>query len=163
MMHLLRKYDVSPLRSAMMRCLPQCAVRHASLGVAIIIGQRPASFAEGKHHSKNAPLSVDKSAFFVGGNGEISSSRLAASHLASIVALRPWGAMLLACSLVRLRFFRHRRRSALSLSRALAFKSPPSSKKGHRLVSFFTSLYAIKGQLNKRMCASVKIRFELSN
>jgi len=23
------------------------------------------SFAEGKHHSKNAPLSVDKSAFFV--------------------------------------------------------------------------------------------------
>ena len=27
----------------------------------------PTSFAEGKHHSKNAPLSVDKSAFFVGG------------------------------------------------------------------------------------------------
>ena len=26
----------------------------------------PTSFAEGKHHSKNAPLSVDKSAFFVG-------------------------------------------------------------------------------------------------
>ena len=49
-----------------MRCLPQCAVRHTSLGVAVIIGQRPASFAEGKHHSKNAPLSLDKSAFFVG-------------------------------------------------------------------------------------------------
>ena len=28
---------------------------------------KPTSFAEGKHHSKNAPLSVDKSAFFVGG------------------------------------------------------------------------------------------------
>ena len=65
MMHRLRRYDVfrfaqndvAPLRSAMMRCLPQCAVRHASLGVAIIIGQRPASFAEGKHHSKKEHLS----------------------------------------------------------------------------------------------------------
>ena len=38
MMHLLRKYDVAPLRSAMMRCLPQCAVRHTSLGEAVIIG-----------------------------------------------------------------------------------------------------------------------------
>ena len=32
---------------------------------AVIIGRCPTSFAEGKHHSKNAPLSVDKSAFFV--------------------------------------------------------------------------------------------------
>ena len=32
---------------------------------------KPSSFAEGKHHSKNAPLSVDKSAFFDGGEGEI--------------------------------------------------------------------------------------------
>ena len=39
MMHLLRKNDVAPLRSAMMRCLPQCAVRHTSLGVAVIIGE----------------------------------------------------------------------------------------------------------------------------
>jgi len=38
---------------------------HASLGEAVII-EKPTSFAEGKHHSKNAPLSVDKSAFFVG-------------------------------------------------------------------------------------------------
>ena len=29
--------------------------------------RKPTSCAEGKHHSKNAPLSVDKSAFFVGG------------------------------------------------------------------------------------------------
>ena len=36
---------------------------HASLGEAVIIGRCPTSFAEGKHHSKNAPLSVDKSAF----------------------------------------------------------------------------------------------------
>ena len=71
MMHLLRKYDVAPLRSAMMRCLPQCAVRHTSLGEAVIIGRSPASFAVGKHHSKNAPLSVDKSAVFVGGGCEI--------------------------------------------------------------------------------------------
>jgi len=34
-----------------------------------IIGRSPTSFAEGKHHSKNAPLSVDKSAFFVDGTG----------------------------------------------------------------------------------------------
>ena len=39
MMHLLRKYDVAPLRAAMMRCLPQCAVRHTSLGAAVIIGK----------------------------------------------------------------------------------------------------------------------------
>ena len=38
MMHLLRKYDVAPLRFAMMRCLPQCAARHTSLGEAVIIG-----------------------------------------------------------------------------------------------------------------------------
>ena len=46
MMHRLRRYDVfrfaqndvAPLRSAMMQCLPQCAVRHTSLGVAVIIG-----------------------------------------------------------------------------------------------------------------------------
>ena len=37
-MHLLRKYDVAPLRVAMMRCLPLCARRHTSLGVAVIIG-----------------------------------------------------------------------------------------------------------------------------
>ena len=41
-----------------------------SLGAADIISETT-SFAEGKHHSKNAPLSVDKSAFFVGGEGEI--------------------------------------------------------------------------------------------
>ena len=39
MMHLLRKNDVAPLRAAMMRCLPQCAVRHTSLGAAVIIGK----------------------------------------------------------------------------------------------------------------------------
>ena len=55
---------------------------------------------------------------------ERSSRRFAASHLANIVALRPSGAMLLICSLVRLRFLRHRRRSAHSLSRALVFQSP---------------------------------------
>ena len=51
MMHLLRKNDVAPLlRSAMMRCLPQCAVGHTSLGAAVIIGganiicQRQTSF-----------------------------------------------------------------------------------------------------------------------
>ena len=41
MMHLLRKYDVAPLRAAMMRCLPQCAVRHTSFASAFIIGRSP--------------------------------------------------------------------------------------------------------------------------
>ena len=79
MMHLLRKYDVAPLRSAMIRCLPLCAVRHTSLGVADIIGRSPASFAEGKHHSKNALLSVDKSAFFVAWDGWIRTSEMTES------------------------------------------------------------------------------------
>ena len=50
MMRLLSKYDVAPLHYAMMRCLPQCAVRHTSfakrtsLGVAVIICLRQTSF-----------------------------------------------------------------------------------------------------------------------
>ena len=76
-MHLLCKYDVAPFgRNDAM--FAQCAVRHTSLGVTVIIGRSPASFCRkvrkanfGKHHSKNAPLSVDKSAFFVGGEAEI--------------------------------------------------------------------------------------------
>ncbi|MBR3750421.1 MAG: hypothetical protein IKK58_01495, partial [Clostridia bacterium] len=63
MMHLLRKYDVARFtRNDAM--FAQCAARHTSLGEAVIIGRSPASFAKGKHHSKNAPLSVDKSAIF---------------------------------------------------------------------------------------------------
>ena len=69
MMHLLRKYDVAPFgRNDAM--FAQCAARHASLGEAVIIGEaniicrRQTSF-------KNAPLSVDKSAFFVGCGGGI--------------------------------------------------------------------------------------------
>ena len=42
---------------AMMRCLPKMWRSHASLGVAVIIGRSPASFAEGKHHSKKPNLS----------------------------------------------------------------------------------------------------------
>ena len=51
---------------------------HASLSVAVIIGRSPTSFCRkvrsanfGKHHSKNAPLSVDKSAFFVEGSYQL--------------------------------------------------------------------------------------------
>jgi len=60
MMYRLRRYDVfrfaqndvAPLRSASDAMFAQCAARHTSLGVAVIIGRSPASFAEGKHHSK---------------------------------------------------------------------------------------------------------------
>ena len=54
-----------------MRCLPQCAVRHTSfakrtsLGVAVIICRRQTSF------KKRTFVLVDKSAFFVGGDGGI--------------------------------------------------------------------------------------------
>ena len=37
---------------AMMRCLPQCAVRHTSSGEAVIIGQSPHHLPQGKHHWK---------------------------------------------------------------------------------------------------------------
>ena len=67
----------------LLHCVPQwCDVcqkmwrSHTSLGVAVIIGRSPASFAKGKHHSKNAPLSVDKSAFFVGGSGWIRTTEV---------------------------------------------------------------------------------------
>ena len=78
MIHRLRRYDA--FASQICRCstafrndamFAQCAVRHTSRGVAVIIGAaniicREVRFANfGKHHSKNAPLSVDKSAFFV--------------------------------------------------------------------------------------------------
>ena len=58
MMHLLRKYDVAPdgRNDAMFAIKCGEATHHSA---------KPSSFAEGKHHSKNAPLSQDKSAFFV--------------------------------------------------------------------------------------------------
>ena len=75
---------------AMMRCLPLCARRHTSLGEAVIIGHCPTSFAEGKHHSKNAPLSVDKSAFFVGGERGIRTLGTGLPHTRfPVVRLRP--------------------------------------------------------------------------
>ena len=70
MMHLLRKYDVARFtRNDAM--FAQCAVRHTSLGEAVIIGVAIIICVTGKHHSKNAPLSVDKSAFFVGRGSKI--------------------------------------------------------------------------------------------
>ena len=70
MMHLLHKYDVAPVgRNDAM--FAQCAVRHtsfakrASLGGANIICRRQTSF------KKRTFVLVDKSAFFVGGEGEI--------------------------------------------------------------------------------------------
>ena len=97
MMHRLRRYDV--LGFAQNDVAPvgrndamfaQCAARHTSLGVAVIIGRSPASFAEGKHHSKNAPLLVDKSAFFVGGERGIRTlGTVLAFTRFPVVRLRP--------------------------------------------------------------------------
>ena len=85
MMHLLRKYDVAPLRFAMMRCLPQCAVRHTSFAKRTSLA-KPTSFAAGKHHSKNAPLSVDKSAFFVGWGGRFRTTKCRSFLVADLTA-----------------------------------------------------------------------------
>jgi hypothetical protein len=71
MMHLLRKYDVAPLRSAMMRCLPLCAVRHASLGEAVIIGGANIICRRQTSFKKRTFILVDKGAFFVGGGWQI--------------------------------------------------------------------------------------------
>ena len=65
MMHRLRRYDAfasqiwccsTTFREWCDVCLKMWR-SHTSLGVAVIIGQRPASFAEGKHHSKKEHLS----------------------------------------------------------------------------------------------------------
>ncbi len=86
MMHRLRRYDVFRFaqndvarftRNDAM--FAQCAVRHASLGKAVIIGvaniicRRQTSFAEGKHHLPKANIiqkylfcQVDKRGIFVG-------------------------------------------------------------------------------------------------
>jgi len=56
MMHLLSKYDVTPLRAVMMRCLhnvPQGTHHSRSEHHQA----KPPSFAEGKHHSKKPLLS----------------------------------------------------------------------------------------------------------
>ena len=70
MMHLLRKYDVARFtRNDAM--FAQCVVRHTSFAQRTSLGLAVIICVTGKHHSKNAPLSVDKSAFFVGGDEEI--------------------------------------------------------------------------------------------
>ncbi len=46
----------------------QCAVRHTSFAKRTSLGEANIICVTGKHHPKNAPLSVDKGAFFVGLN-----------------------------------------------------------------------------------------------
>ena len=72
-MHRLRRYDVfrfaqndvAPLRAAMMRCLPLCARRHTSLGVAVIIGEANIICRRQTSFKKRTFVLEDKSAFFV--------------------------------------------------------------------------------------------------
>ena len=51
---------------AMMRCLPLCARRHTSLGVAVIIGTANIICRRQTSFKKRTFVLVDKSAFFVG-------------------------------------------------------------------------------------------------
>ena len=71
MKHRLRRYDVfrfaqndvAPLRSASDAMFAKNVAKPRIIREANIIVRSPASFAKSKHHSKKAPLSVDKSAF----------------------------------------------------------------------------------------------------
>ena len=77
MMHRLRRYDVFRYaQNDVARFTRNDAMFAINVAKPRIIRRsrhhsaKPTSFAEGKHHSKNAPLSVDKSAFFIGGDRE---------------------------------------------------------------------------------------------
>ena len=78
-MHHLRRYDVfryaqndvAPLRVAMMRCLPQCAVRHTSLGVAAIIGFSLHHLPKANIIQKTHLCLGRQKCVFAGGEGEI--------------------------------------------------------------------------------------------
>ena len=95
MMHHLRRYDVfrfaqndvAPLRSASDAMFaPMCRQAHI-IRRSRHHSAKPTSFAAGKHHSKNAPLSVDKSAFFVGLPDRIRTCDLKSRSLARYPAV----------------------------------------------------------------------------
>ena len=70
MMHLLRKNDVAPVgRNDAM--FAQCAVRHTSLGEAVIIGGANIICRRQTSFKKRTFVLIDKSAFFVGCGGGI--------------------------------------------------------------------------------------------
>ena len=133
MMHLLRKYDVAPLRSASdtMFAIKCGEATHHSRSEHH--QAQPSSFAEGKHHSKNAPLSVDKSAFFVGGNSRARNLRLDLPRASLATAKRFFVSFNSPCSLCVLRRF------SLLLT----------NEKGLLAESFFIALNVIKGQLEQ--------------
>ena len=59
------------LRSSEVKCSAYRAVRNTSRTKCASLAKHTSRSACGTLSSKNAPLSVDKSAFFVGGEGEI--------------------------------------------------------------------------------------------
>ena len=64
MMHLLRKYDVAPVgRNDAM--FAQCAVRHTSLGAAVITRRSQHHLPQANIIQKRTFVLVDKGAFFV--------------------------------------------------------------------------------------------------
>ena len=71
MMHLLRKYDVAPLRSAMRRCLPPNVAKPRIIREANIIRRSRYHLPKANIIQKRNFCLVDKSSFFVGGEREI--------------------------------------------------------------------------------------------
>ena len=69
MMHLLRKYDVAPLRSAMMRCLPKNVAKPLIIREANIIRRSRHHLPKANIIQKSLICLVDKLDFFVGGDG----------------------------------------------------------------------------------------------
>ena len=60
---------------AMMRCLPKCAVRHTSLGEAVIIGEAIFHLPKANFVEKSTHLSADKCVLFLAGVERIELSR----------------------------------------------------------------------------------------
>ena len=88
---------------AMMRCLPSCAVRHTSLGVAVIIGVANIICRRQTSFKKRTFVLVDKCSFFVGGERGIRTLvRVLAETRFPVVRLRPAQPSLQTRSLVHL-------------------------------------------------------------
>ncbi|MBQ7318726.1 MAG: hypothetical protein IJW97_00910, partial [Clostridia bacterium] len=81
MMHLLRKYDVAPLRFAMMRCLPPIVAKPRIIREASIIRRSRHHLPKANIIQKRNFCLVDKSSFFVGGDNRALNLALA-RHLA---------------------------------------------------------------------------------
>ena len=81
MMHLLHKYDVAPV-SRNDAMFAKCAVRHASLGVAVIIGASRHHLPQANIIQQKKSLCLDRDSFLLARSGgfEPTTYRFVAGH-----------------------------------------------------------------------------------